>query len=142
MLQFLTIRMYCRFHILISRLRAIFYRVDIQVYNIRFIFLLNLDIWLAYRYEHISFLTFCLNKRAFKDNIRTYLVLFAFSAFWNKRNNNFLSFAHGTLPKYFVKSAVHHRVAVFSVYHKVKNKICCHDKPVLSSFTSLGSLNF
>ena len=75
MLQFLSIRMYCRFHILINRLRAIFYRVDIQVYNIRFIFLLNLDIWLAYLYEHISFLTFRLNKRAFKDNITCLLSL-------------------------------------------------------------------
>ena len=33
----------------------------------------------------------------FKGNIRTYLLLFAYSAFWNKRNNNFLSFARGTL---------------------------------------------
>ena len=37
-----------------------------------------------------------------KDNIRTYFLLFAHSAFLNKRNNNFLSFAHGTHANSFV----------------------------------------
>ena len=34
------------------------------------------------------------NLHSVKGNIRTYLLLFAHSAFWNKRNNDLLSFAH------------------------------------------------
>ena len=37
-----------------------------------------------------------------RQNIITYLLVFAYSAFWKKRNNNFLPRANGSRPNSFV----------------------------------------
>ena len=53
-----------------------------------------------------------------KDNIRTYLLLFAYSAFWNKKTKIFSLLHTAPKPILLLNLLYQHMWRVYSVYHK------------------------